>query len=461
MLDNPSFTSFPLGLRIGLLIALIFLTIRYTRRGMQNGILLGLITGMSSNDIILFRNYELLRGVLPNISLDRIVWLIVLIIFFLKRRRGETVRLPFDWIERSIFVLIIVMLISMFGHGSYTDPSGEWKLFKFIRGYACPFAAYFIARRAIKTPQQLHGFLVGLGFIALYFVLVGLAEVWHINWLIFPQFILNPNLGTHSGRPRGMFLNASAFGLAIATVLPFLVWLYFSDRAPRRYVWPLIAVLGVIPLFFTFQRAAWLSAIVGIGVTALVWPRRRVILIGFPIFFGACGILFAGDIIMKKLEARISDKATIDYRFSHIQRGLAMFQANPVFGIGLNRYALEVEKYSSWKSTLSASAHNTWITLLAELGLAGFLPYTLIFGLVLFESIMFCCQLPPYRVILGILIGITLGFLAMSISMEVRGLLYANALIFTLWGVILQIVRSQVVFREKQAVAYQRVVNFL
>jgi hypothetical protein len=130
MLASPVLTSYPFGLRIGLLIALIFLTVHYTRRGMQNGILLALITGMSPVAIILFRGAELLPGILPNITLDRIVWPTVLIIFFLKRRQGETERLPLDWIELSILALITVILISMIRYGSYRDEDGEWNLFK-------------------------------------------------------------------------------------------------------------------------------------------------------------------------------------------------------------------------------------------------------------------------------------------------------------------------------------------
>jgi putative inorganic carbon (HCO3(-)) transporter len=461
MLDSPMLISYPFGLRVGLLIALIFVTVKYTRRGMQNGILLGLITGMSPIAIVLFRGAELLPGTMPNISLDRIVWPIVLIVFFLKRRRGETERLPLDGIEYCIFALIMIMLLSMVSHGSYTDPDGDWALFRIIRGYIFPFAAYFIARRGIRTGQQLHGFLVGLAFMAMYIVFIGIAERFSIHWLIFPQFILKPDIGVHFGNSRGIFLNASTNGLAIATALPFLIWLYFADRAPRRYLWPLVAALSIVPLIFTFQRAAWLSAFAALGVAVLAWPRKRVVLTGFLVFFAACSLYFASDALMQRLESKIGRQGSIDYRLHHIERGWAMFQANPVLGVGLNRYAAEVENYSSGSFLLNAHAHNTWITLLAELGLVGFFPYSAVFVFALVESIKFYRRFVQYRAILGILVGVTLAFLAMSISIEVRGLLYANALIFTLWGMHLELIRSRSGLRLKRAVAYRRIVNFI
>jgi putative inorganic carbon (hco3(-)) transporter len=312
--------------------------------------------------------------------------------------------------------------------------------------------AYFIARRGIRTAQQLQAFLVGVGFIALYFGLIGIAEILNIQWLIFPQFILDPKLGTHFGRPRGIFLNASAYG--------FLVWLYFTDRTPRRFLWPLVIALAMLPLVYTVQRAAWLSGFMALGGTALAWPHRRVILAGLLVFFAACGFLLASATLMKRLEAKLGDTDTLEFRLAHIERGWAMFQANPILGVGLNRYALEIENYSSWHSKLN-HAHNTWITLVAELGMVGFLPYFAIFGFALFKSMKLYWRFPQYRAILGILVSITLAFLVMTISLDVRGHLYANALLFASWGMLVEAIRRESVLQQRQAIAYRRVVNFI
>jgi O-antigen ligase len=434
MLDSPSLLSYPFVFRIGLLVVLVFTTVRCSMRGIQNGILIGLISGMSPVAIWLFKGSELLPG-LPNvISLDRIVWPTVLAVFLVNRSRGETKKLSPDWIEWGLLAFIFVMLASMINHGSYTDPEGEWSLTKIMRGYAFPFMAYFIVRRGVQTTKEVSAFLVGLGFIALYLALTGIAELLNINELIFPQFILNPDLGIHFGRVRGIFLNSGAYGFALATALPFLVWLYFTDITPRRYLWPVVAVFAAVPLVFTFQRAAWLSAILTLGVTALAWPKRRAVLIGVLVFAGLCGLLFASEVLMRRLETRLEDKNTIDYRLAHIERGWSMFRANPVLGVGINRYGAEVEKYSSYRSRLTSHAHNTWITLLAELGLVGFLSYLIPFGFVLLKSVQLYWRFPQYRAIVGIVVGVTLAFIAMSMSLEIRGHLYANVLLLTIWS---------------------------
>jgi O-antigen ligase len=457
MLDSPWLITYPFPLRLAVLLVLVYFTVKYTKQGIQNGILIGLVTGMSSNPIVLFRGSELIIPGLPNqISLDRIVWPLVVAVFFLKRSRGQTERLPPDWIERGLLLFIAVMLASMMWHGSYTDLDGDWALTKIIRGYAFPFVAYFMVRRAARTAKDLHAFVVGLACVAAYFVLTGIAETFAIRALVIPQFILNSELGVHPGRARGIFLNASLYGLAVATALPLLVWLYFSDRAPRRYLWPIIALLSAIPLINTLQRAAWLSVIVSVGATVLAWPKRRMFLTGALVFAALCGFWLGSEELMQRVEAKLQRQSTIDYRLMHIERGLAMFRDNPMFGVGMNRYGAEVQAYSQSRTELTAHAHNTWITLLAELGLIGLFAYTLPFGFVLSKSIMLYWRLPQYRAFLGILAGVTLAFIVMSISIELRSNLYSNALLFALWGMTLGRIQKPSHAKRRQAVEYRR-----
>ena len=456
MLDSPSLISYPFPLRFGFLVVLVFLAAKYTKRSVPNGILLGLITGMSPVPILLFKGSELFPG-LPNmISLDRIVWPTVLAVFLFKRSRGETERMALDRIECALLAFVGVVLVSMVARESYIDSDGEWNLFKVIRGYGFPFIAYFIGRRAARDAQQFKGFLVGVGFITTYLVLTGLAEAFHLYPLVFPQFILNSTLGTHFGATRGIFLNASAYGLAIAMALPLLLWLYFTDHSPRRFLWPVIAVLSLVPVVLTFQRAAWLSAVVASGVTVAAWPRRRAILgsalAGLLLVSAACAVLFGAEIVTQKIEASLTRTSTIEYRLAHIERGWAMFKANPVFGVGMNRYALEVENYSDFSSRLVGHAHNTWITLLAELGLVGFFSYLIALAVVLMESFNLYWRIPEYRAVLGLITAMTLAFLTMSASLEIRGHLYSNALLLTLWSMTLGKMRKQSSLRERPAI---------
>lgn len=452
MLETPSLNTYPLILRVVVLIALAVVTYRFTKKGFHNGILLGLITGASP--IVLFRD---LPG-LPIISMDRVVWPIVLGVFLIKRSRNETERLRLDLIERSLLAFMAVMLISMIAHGTYVSTGGEWSLFIVLRGFVFPSMAYFMVRRAAAKPSNLHSFIVGLGYFGLYLAVTGLLEVFHIDQLIFPQFVVNPKIGIHFGHARGIFVNASVLGLALATALPFLVWLFFHDRAPRRYLWAFAAVVSALPLIYTFQRAAWLSALLAMGVTAVAWPKRRLILTWGLMFAVVCGFWLGSEALMKRLESRTGNTSTIEYRLAHIERGWAMFRENPVVGVGINRYNVEVEKYTSSTRNLKdlSHAHNTWITLLAELGLIGFVAYVIPFILVLSKCLLLYLRYPRHRAFLGILAGITLGFLMMSVSIDLRTDLYSHTFLFTFWAMILGTMRRPEVSREAMIVNPRR-----
>jgi O-antigen ligase len=456
MLDNPSLSSLPFALRLIVLVACAFLTYRYTKRGFHNGILFGLITGATS--ITLFKHSEILPG-LPIISLERIVWPTVLIVFLMRRLRGETKRLPLDWIERSLLAFIAIMLVSMVSHGTHLAADGEWSLFKIMRGYIIPLTAYFTVRRAAATYKNLREFIIGLGVFALYLAATGMAEVFHITPLIFPQFIINPDVGIHFGQVRGIFVNGSMFGLALATALPFVTWLFFTDRPPRRYLWAFAAALSAIPLIYTFQRAAWLSAMVAIGVTAVAWPTRRVILTWTLMFMAVSAFWLGSDALMDRLGARVGNTATIDYRLAHIERGWAMFRDHPIVGVGINRYVSEVENYSSFGLKEAGHAHNTWLTLLVELGLVGFLFFLAPFALVLSKSLFFYLRFPRARTFLGILAGITLAFLVMSLSIDMRVDMYSNTLLFTLWALILGTMRRPSRIAQHRKFANRNLVN--
>jgi len=439
-LYNPNLHLFEqaLNLRIVLLAVLILITIRYTRRGLQNGIILGLVTGTS-----IFELFKEEVGSLPIISLERVVWLIVLIIFLLKQRRGETERLPLDWIERSMCVFLMVIVMSLFSQGSIEmGQGGIGTLGIFSRGFAIPFLAYFIARRGVRTNEQMYAFFAGLGLVALYLVVTGLGESWGINWLVFPKFVLNPDMGIHYGKVRGIFLNASWNGLAIAMSLPVLIWLFFIEQGVRRWLWLLVAILAAVPLTFTMQRAAWLSAAAALGVTALSWPSRRTLLVGSLVFGVTGGFFVTSDMLVRRMEKKVQDQSTIDIRIALVKTGLNMFQDNPVTGVGFNRFGEEVNKHSPYYYTVGETySHNGILTILAELGLVGFLPYMAIFGFLLFESFDVYRRHPNLQAFIGVLWGVTAAFAVMIMAVEMRGNLYPSTLLFALWGMGLAALR--------------------
>lgn len=115
------FIELNLGIRLVLLVVLILLTFWATTRGLQNGILLLLVTALFPLEAaILVRGGMISGGIgLPNLTLIRIVWPLVVAVFFLHWRRGNIDRYRFDLMEYCMFALVVIILISMYAHGTY------------------------------------------------------------------------------------------------------------------------------------------------------------------------------------------------------------------------------------------------------------------------------------------------------------------------------------------------------
>ena len=452
-----------LGIRLAFLIGLSVFTILYTARGLQNGMGLFLITTMwPSSQVWLFSGVAML----PIITLDRIVWLTLLVVFILQWRQGKLDKLPPDFIEYCMFALVVIILLNMYVHKTYTTENaisqtlgaGRPQFYAVLGGFVYPFLGYFIMRRGVRTKAQANAFLTGVGLISIYLGVIGLGEAWHQDWLVFPKYILDPKVGIHWGYVRGPFLNASWDGLAMVMGLPILLWLFFGSRDVRRWFWSLgIAVIGVT-LAYVFQRAVWIGAAAALGIAMLAWPKRRLILLGLVILVAAVGGLALPKTLEERIQARWGDVENIEYRLRVGESTWTMIADNLATGVGF--YRLQTELVNAGLAS-HYSSHNTPLTLWAELGLLGFIPYLLIFILLLVKSGKAYWQFSWARIRIGGLWGITAAYVILLLAVEMRLTIYSNVLFFTLWGLMLEMIQRESVVRPQQDAAYRRVVRFV
>jgi O-antigen ligase len=445
-----------LGVRMALLVVLVLFTIWCTARGMQNGIWLLILNSMwPMLQATLFR-----EGSLPLITLERVVGPLVLLMFIVRWKRHEIDRLPLDSVEWCMIGLLLAILVNMYMNNTYaTDRWGREKLqfFTVLTGFFFPYMCYFIMRRGISSEAEGTSFLMGIGLITIYLGVTSLAESWHQNWLVFPKYILDPTVGIHYGKARGPFVSASANGVAMAMGLPILLWLFFGKRNASRWLW-LVGIASVaLSLPYVLQRAAWLSAAAALGVTSLAWPKRGSIVIGTVLLSAAIGGLLLPKTLEEQLASKLSESDNIVYRVRLIESSWKLIGDNLITGIGFDQFDKEILKYGVAPGYTS---HNTLLSMLAEMGLLGFLPYVSIFGLLLFKSAKAYLQLPRARVMVGGMWGITAAYMITSMTVNMHIATYPNELFFSLWALVLALIRKQSVLRQEHKPAYSRIVNF-
>jgi O-antigen ligase len=447
-------TGLPFAIRFGLLVLLAALTLRYSKRDLQSGVLLFLGASLFPLDqAILWR-----EGGLPILSMERVVWPLILLIFFLQRLKGKIQRRSPDLVEYCMIAFLAVVMVSMYVHGSYVTSvwgTDKFNFYEVLSGFGLPFIFYCILRRGVSSEAQIKAFLAGVGLITLYLGVTGVGEAFRQSWLVFPKYILDPDVGIHFGlgRVRGPFVQASWNGLAIVMGLPILLWLYFSRRDGKRWLWLLGIAAVAVSLLWGMQRAVWLGAAAVLGLTTLTWPRRGAVIFGVVLLALTLGFCFLPENSAKALMDRMDDVDSIDYRLVIMDTTWAIVNNHLMTGVGFDRFQ---ETLLSYGLDATFGSHNTVLTLLVELGLLGILPYLLIFSLLFFKSVKAYWKLPSCRPLVGAMWGITAAYVIMLLSVEMRLVLYPNVLFFSLWAILMETIRQQSNL-SRRSPAYRRI----
>lgn len=241
-----------------------------------------------------------------------------------------------------------------------------------------PFAGFFMGRQILNTERNVRRFL---WFITVFGVYLGITNVFwvlHMKALIWPKTILDPNLGAHFDRGRGVFLNAAVTGLVL--VVCFIVTMYLASRYRGRMRYGLLAaaLLMLIGIGLTQTRSAWLAAVLVILFSAAVYTGFRrwylLIILGLAVLVGINWSTFTSK---DRAAGGVNSVNETQDRLNAAATGLWAIQQKPILGWGLGRFpAINTVHHRAWGTTpwkrgYGIYAHDTQIGIGAELGLLG------------------------------------------------------------------------------------------
>ncbi len=181
-------------------------------------------------------------------------------------------------------------------------------------------------------------------------------------------------------RISAVFGDFNAAGSYFALIVPLALGLAFSAR-PFRGAWLFAAGLSGAGLWLAGSRTA-LVAVVPIAIAvALAGARRLRSVVAVVVFL----LVVGGFLVLPTTMARFTPSdpirslgVTLHARLELSRAALKMFADRPVVGVGVGRFRLHVGNYVSEDlpdEVRRENAHNNFLQLLAELGLAGFLPF--------------------------------------------------------------------------------------
>ncbi len=340
----------------------------------------------------------------PDIYLERIVFLLFFILFFVEVFRGRERLLPLTRVEFMMIFLLLVLMGSMVRTGFLTTRGDEYQPFHvFLTGFFFPFVFYYFGKTLLYTEKRIKILLWSFLCFFIYLVLTAYFEHFKVNSLIFPRFITNPLIGIHYGRARGPFVTAPVNGWVMGAL--FFSSLFLRSRVQggaARLALLFILILTPLAVFYTYTRAVWLSFL--LAPLPLLFFSKKLLLRPRFIFLPLVLLILFTIVNWENISSQereqggVMEVSEVQSRIALFKVTMAVFKEAPIFGVGFGRFRRAIPYYSSevlqGTSVQLASQHNLFFGLLSEVGLVGLVPFLLILIFILQYSILLFRRLP-------------------------------------------------------------------
>ncbi|MFH1776264.1 MAG: O-antigen ligase family protein [Candidatus Omnitrophota bacterium] len=247
---------------------------------------------------------------------------------------------------------------------------------------------YFLVISLIKTEKQFTGYILMLVTLTTYLAIYG----------IFQYHISGGNVEYEDGLDRilyyGSLSDPNNLAMVFVLSLPFI--LNFA-ASTQKIVYKLIFIsaflLHIWAVYLTYSRSGFLG--LGAVLMMLVIKSRKKIITGPIVLLLLFGLLFCSSEFRERMMTmRATDTSQLDrsaqLRIELWKAGIAMAKEHPYRGVGIAQFEDNVLEYISPEANLTRklTAHNSFILIIAETGVVGFILYVLIF-LKTFSDLLF------------------------------------------------------------------------
>lgn len=317
-------------------------------------------------------------GLPGGVALDRLALVIGVTALLLRAPGGGERRMPrFEAAHWALALTVLYAAASALVVGTLLTEDGGFRLLD--RLGILPFAMFFFAPIVFRSGREratLLTMLVGLGA---YLGLTALFQTVGIDELVFPKYILDPNIGLHADRARGPFVEAQANGIAlygcgVAAAVAAATW----SRGRPRSIAIAVAILCAAGTLFTLQRAVWVGAVLATFAALLIFRELRryalVALVALAVIVLASFALVPG--LADQARGRASAERPVWDRANLTAASIRMIVAKPLLGFGWQRFHEASPPYFEQADDYPLTGtneplHNAFLSNAVELGLPG------------------------------------------------------------------------------------------
>lgn len=265
--------------------------------------------------------------------------------------RERAIRLaaaPQNWLMLWLFAAIILSRVAALYIPGVTDAAIE---------FLAIVVMYFLIANLVTTVRRL-GIVINL--------LVILTIVLAAQGIV--QYFTGTGFGgqeAYQGRIRavGIFSDPNDLGLALVMVLPFVfLKLMERSRPPEK----LFASLGLAVLVYALYLTQSRGGLMAFGALVMILFGRSM---GKVLGYGIGGLAMLALFVLGPRMSTISTEEASTYgRIEAWAIGIDLFEQYPLFGVG----------YGNFTEYHFRTAHNSFVLCMAELGMFGFLAWTML-----------------------------------------------------------------------------------
>jgi O-antigen ligase len=358
----------------------------------------------------------------PVITFDR-VWVGGLLAYVaLNRRRVE--RTPVT----RLLLFALLWLVVAFGLRSFaTSASLSGPVKTWLDAIVLPTILFVACERyclpGADRARRLAGALMVAGGIL---GAVGVAErIWGFELATVTGGSVRFDAVIDQTRVSGPYPAPEPYALSLIVCFAATLYWILSRRRGSSYGWAL-ALLGLqlTGIALALFRAGWIAAVV-VAVASFAFRPGR---LGRTLAVAglAAGLALAGTTQLqqnKTVATRLNNTDNINARLATYKQGIVLFRSAPLFGIGVDQYhSVSETRPPEFVSGIPSVTypHSSYIGLLAEQGLVGFLPLLVLSYAVWrlvrrLRSASFWSR--EAALLMGTVAGAALGYLIMSLTL--------------------------------------------
>jgi O-antigen ligase len=342
---------------------------------------------------------------------------------------------------RVIIPAVILFYIATISNFINVDPSIT---VKYLRTVATALVILFLLPATVNDEKDLK--LLALVALITCSVSAVFALMQHFSYLGLPLYELFE--GTLRGdRVSGLSESPVQLGYNLPIVLLPMLALFFTKgiNANIRKLLPLLALLIVVALYFTFTRSGIYSLALGLVFIFFLMKGKykKVFFLVALVLFGAFFCYVSA--VDNRYAQGFSDESSAAGRLVLFQAGLNIALDNPVLGIGTDRFKEVSSEYAStinpglmetqWAGSNlgSQEAHDDFIAIWASFGTLALLAFLWLF-VGIFRNFLDAYRHSQTRFLKGFTLGCIGVVAAYIVNAAFHNVMYSSMLIWVLGG---------------------------